>query len=430
MKYVFSNCNVLDGTRNMTVQKGVSVLIDNGKIEAIYNGGKVPSGYEVIDCDGGYLLPGLINLHVHLFGTGQPSKIMGGGGLQKKVVAFVHTKLGNKVADKLVASAAKNELMSGVTTLRAVGDFCYSDVRIRDKINSGKLLGPRMLVSGPAITAVGGHGYGTFAVSDNDPEKLRALVRENAKHKVDFIKTCSTGGVMDAKTKGEPAELKMTKEELAAVVDEAHKLGYKVASHTESPDGVELDLRCGVDTVEHGAPVSEEVLKMYARQGSAYVLTLSPAIPIAGLPHEITRLNEVAESVAQVVKQNMIDGAKQAIEAGVTFGIGTDASCPFCTQYNMWRELAYLVKYIGVDTQFALYTATLGNAKILGLSDITGSIEIEKSADLILVEGNPLEDLTTLANPKKVMIRGELIEKPRIKKNAKIETVLDELLKN
>lgn len=430
MKYAFTHVNVLDGTANMALMADTTVLVSNGKIEKIAKDAKFDSSYTVIDMTGKYLVPGLINLHAHLFGTGQPSKILGGGGLQKKVVAFVHTPLGHKIVDLLVASAAKTAVKSGTTTVRAVGDFVYSDVRIRDKINAGKMIGPRLFVSGPAITAIGGHGYGTFAVSSNDPEELRAFVRENVKNNVDFIKTCSTGGVMDAKTAGEPAELKMTKEQLFAVVDEAHKLGKIVASHTESPDGVALDLSVGVDTVEHGAPVGKEVIEEYRKNGSAYVLTLSPALPLATLSHEVTKLNPVAESVAKVVMQNMIDGAKQAIAEGLPFGIGTDCSCPFATQYNMWRELAYLVKYVGTDEKFALHTATLANAKILGIDKETGSIEEGKCADLLFVNENPLENLRTLADPVAVVARGELLSSLKIKKNKYIESTLDELLAN
>lgn len=428
MKYAFTHVNVLDGTADMALQNDMTVLVSAGKIEKITKSTDYDSSYKTIDMSGKYLVPGLINLHAHLFGTGQPSKILGGGGLQKKVVAFVHTPLGNKVMDMLVASAAKTAVKSGTTTVRAVGDFVYSDVRIRNKINSGKMIGPRLFVSGPAITAIGGHGYGTFAVSSNDEDELRALVRQNVEHDVDFIKTCSTGGVMDAKNAGEPAELKMTKEQLFAVVDEAHKLGKVVASHTESPDGVALDLSVGVDTVEHGAPVGSEVIEEYRKNGTAYVLTLSPAIPLATLSHEITKLNPVAESVAKVVMQNMVDGAKQAIAEGLPFGIGTDCSCPFSTQYNMWRELAYLVKFVGTDEKFALHTATLSNAKILGIDKETGSIEEGKCADLLFVNENPLENLRTLSDPVAVVARGELLSSLKVKKNKYIESTLDELL--
>ncbi len=429
MKYVFTNCNLIDGTREMKVQKDVSVFVIDGKIEKIMTGKCQTEGYKKVDCGGGYLLPGLINLHAHLFGTGKPSKALGGGDTQKKLVAFINTPLGHKVVDMLVKSSVKSAVLSGTTTVRSVGDFVYSDVRTRDKINAGKVIGPRLLVSGPAITAVGGHGYGTFAMSSDDEDGLRALVRKNAENKVDFIKTCSTGGATDAKHENEPAEMKMTQSQLDAVVDEAHKLGYKVASHTESPMGVEFDLKAGVDTVEHGAPVSDEIIKMYKKQGAAYVLTLSPAVPLSLLSHEITKLSPVSASVAKVVMQNMIDGAKQAIKEGLLFGVGTDSSCPFSTQYNMWRELAYLVKFVGVDSKFALYTGTLGNAKVLGIEKETGSIEAGKSADLMLVANNPIEDLSALSMPKKVMVRGKLISNPKVKKNVYIEETLDNLLK-
>lgn len=221
-KKVFINANLWDGYAD-SVFKKCAVFVDGDKIAKIsYDEKPDVSGYEVIDLNGKYVTPGLVNPHVHLFGTGMPSKVISGGGAQKLVMKIVKTKLGDKILDALVKSAARQQLLSGVTTLRAVGDFKYSDVRLRDKINSGKVQGPRLQVSGPAITVPGGHGDGTFSMTSDTLDGLRALVRQNKERGVDFIKICVTGGVIDAKVKGEPGEVKMSLEQTKAVVDEAH----------------------------------------------------------------------------------------------------------------------------------------------------------------------------------------------------------------
>lgn len=189
-----------------------------------------------------------------------------------------------------------------------------------------------------------------------------------------------------------------------------------------------MDLDGGVDTVEHGAPFGADMAEQFKRNGSVDVLTLSPAVPLANLPAEVTKLSDFCEFNAKVVMQHMIDAARSALDAGIPVGLGTDSSCPFCTQYGFWRELAYFEKYLRVSKKFALHTATLLNATILGIEKITGSIEKNKSADLLVVKGNPLEDLRALENPLKVVVRGKIIDAPKQKKNAYIEEQLDKLL--
>ena len=173
MKRALTGGFIISGKPGCQVQKA-DLLIEDGKIAAIGNIDR--TGAEVMDCTGKYIMPGLINMHAHLFGTGMPSKALGGGGSQKAVLKFVHTPLGHKVLDAMVASHVLAEFDSGVTTLRAVGDFCGSDLRIRDAVRVGEKLGPRMYCSGTAITVPGGHGDGTFAETASDPAELRALV--------------------------------------------------------------------------------------------------------------------------------------------------------------------------------------------------------------------------------------------------------------
>lgn len=426
--YVITGGNVFTGEDDHPFTSQKNIYIENGFISKISDTIEpIEKGYELINAKGMYVMPGLINLHVHLFGSGKPSKLLGGGGLQKQVLAFCKTKLGRRVLMKILRGNLETILYSGVTTVRSVGDFYYSDVEIRNLIQQNLIAGPRLYVSGPAITVPGGHGDGTFAITGTTPEQLKELVHINKKHQVDLIKICVTGGVMDAKKKGEPGEVKMNLAQTRAVCEEAHKLGYHVASHTESPEGVRIALEGGVDTIEHGSLLDTHTIEVFQKHQASFICTLSPALPLASLPASKTKLNDLTHYNANIVLKNMIEGCKQAIEHHIPVGLGTDASCPYVTQYNMWRELSYFVKEIGVSNAFALHTATLVNAKILGIEDITGSITIGKSADILLLKENPIENLRALASIEHMLVRGRLIKQPRYKKNMEIEKELDSL---
>lgn len=424
-KKVFLNAKMFDGYKDSEIRKCAIFVEDDKIVEISYDENPDTRGYDVIYLNGRFVVPGLVNPHVHLFGTGMPSKVISGGNSQKAVMKIVNTKLGDAILGILVKSAARQQLLSGVTTVRAVGDFKYSDVKLRDKINSGKVIGPRLKVSGPAITVPGGHGYGTFSMTSDTEDGLRALVRKNKEAGVDFIKICVTGGVIDAKVRGEPGEVKMNEAQTAAVVDEAHKLGLRVASHTESFKGVEITAKTGVDTVEHGAPLTPEMAEEMKKTCSAMVVTYSPALPLQKLDPSITKLDPICVYNTGIVVDNMTQGAKDCIENDILLGMGTDSSCPFATQYNMWREVYFFQKRVGVSNAYALSVATLNNAKVVGVDDVTGTIEKGKCADMIVMSRNPLDDLTALRDLDMIVVRGKIIENPRPKRNGNIERELD-----
>lgn len=429
MNYALTHANVFDGTQSDALLDDRTVLVDGETISGLLPGdAPIPEGYERVDLTGKFLLPGLVNLHAHLFGTGKPSKSLGGGAGQRALVSLVHTAAGRPVIDGLVRRHAAEALNAGVTTIRSSGDFVYSDVRVRNAINAGSCPGPRLLVPGPAITCVGGHGDGTFATVSDDPGALAAFVEDRAAHGVDCVKICVTGGVMDAKVRGEPGEVKMTPAQTRAVCDRAHALGYPVASHTESSAGIRVALEGGVDTIEHGSFLDAGLVSLFRSRNAAYIVTLSPALPLAKLPPSITRLNELCVFNAGVVLEGMLQGARQALEAGIPVGLGTDASCPLVTPYAMWREVYFFAKHCGVSRGFALRTATAVNARIAGIGDVTGTVEPGKSADLLVVEENPLEDLRALSRPALVMVRGTLLRQPRVRPNAQVDRWLDGLM--
>ena len=427
MKTLYKNCTLLDGTENMSPQEKMSVLIENDRILSVFPDGSEPdSAEDVIDLNGSYLLPGLINLHIHVPANGTPKKKEVDN--SKKVRLLTSTSLTRYIVKKMCESYMKTELMSGCTTVRAVGGVQDYDSRVRDEINNGEVVGPRMLVANMAISVPGGHMAGSLAYEATSAEHARELVDLIAKDKPDLIKLMITGGVLDAKKVGEPGVLRMPPEYVKAACDEAHKLGFYVAAHVESPEGVRVALENGVDTIEHGAKPDETIISLFKSKGAKLVTTLSPALPYALFDRSVSYCSETAKENGKIVFEGIIDCAKEAIENGIPVGLGTDTGCPFITHYDMWREVHYFVKYCGVSPEYALYSATLGNARIVGIDGETGSIEAGKSADFIVCASNPLEDFSVLRNLDLVVFRGRAFPKPRIKKNQKVEQELDKWL--
>ena len=547
--YVFTHATVLDGTEGMEPQPNMTVVVNEGVIEKVGPAASTvgPLGAREIDLAGAYLAPGLVNLHVHLCGSGKPTSAGAAGDLIDKVVG---NPLGRWYLRRTIRAHAQQQLASGVTTVRSVGDPGFADVDVRDAINAGKHPGPRLVTSGVGVTVPGGHGAGLFAHVASTPEEARAIVRDCFSHKCDLVKLFVTGGVFDAEVEGEPGVLRMspevaqaacdearklglrtaahiesaegvrvgleagvdvrdainagkhpgprlvtsgvgvtvpgghgaglfahvasTPEEARAIVrdcfshkcdlvklfvtggvfdaevegepgvlrmspevaqaacDEARKLGLRTAAHIESAEGVRVGLEAGVDTIEHGAPLDDELIALFKRNGagraSSLTCTVSPALPFVELDPAKTHSTEVQKVNGRIVFEGIVQAAKQALAAGIPVGLGTDSSCPYITQYDMWREVVYFERIVGASRQMALHTATLGNARILGLGDETGSVEAGKAADLIVLDRNPLENLEALRDVRMVMARGVLDEHPRVKRLAELDAELDGFL--
>ena len=428
---VFINATLLDGTADMEPQTGRAVVVENGRIAAIVPTEQAPAGpgYRVVDLAGAYLMPGLINMHVHFCGSGKPTSAGDAGALMKKL----DNPFGRAIVRKLLRKSAQQQLASGVTTVRGAGDPLFADIAVRDGFNSGKYVGPRLIAPGTGVTVPNGHGAGLFAKIAETPEQAASLVREIAAHGADVIKLFVTGGVFDATKVGEPGVLRMSPEIASAACAAAHKLGLPVMAHVESTEGVQVALAAGVDTIEHGAPMTDEILALY-RGGAGTQLpgrkpsvtcTISPALPFVKLSPEQTHSTEIQKANGDIVCAGIIQSAREALDAGIDVGLGTDSSCPYVTQYDMWREVAYFAKYVGVSNAFALHTATAVNARLLGLGDETGTIEVGKSADMIVLEKNPLDDLSVLSDVKHVMCRGTYLEHPKVKHLAELDHDLD-----
>ena len=432
MKYVFTNGKILNGTKDMQVQEGQVILVENERITELLpaeEAGKrnlKASGYEEIDLQGKYILPGLINMHVHLAGNGKPQKKQRDNeALVKKIMSNGLTKA---IAYNMVCGFAKDELYSGVTTIRTVGGLGDFDTRLRDDIAAGKKPGPRILAANEGISVPGGHMAGSVAIAADSVEEALQHLETSKAQKVDLVKLVITGGVLDAKEKGVPGELKMAPEMVKAVCDKAHTMGYMVAAHVESPEGVKVALKNGVGSIEHGAKADEEMISLFKEHNAFLCTTLSPALPYALFDRSITNTSEVEQFNGNVVFEGIIDCAKAAIANDIPVVLGNDVGCPWITQYDFWRELYYFHKYVGVSNAFALYTATCRGAEMAGIGDITGTLEPGKCADMIVVEKNPLEDLRVLRNVDMVIVQGKVIRAPKVKKRQIVETELDKFL--
>ena len=430
MKHAYINGMILDGSKEMEPQQGKVILTDGENIEAIVEKEKIKdknlSGYEIIDLAGSYIMPGLINLHLHLPATGKPKKKQQDP--VKLVKLLTSNALFRKVAMQVCAASAKTQLLSGVTTIRTVGGVLDFDSKIRDQIKAGKLIGPRILSCDMAVSVEGGHMAHSLAYVAHSAEEAAAYVRKIAENKPDWIKLMITGGVLDAKVKGEPGELKMPPEYVKAACDAAHELGLKVAAHVESPEGVKCALANGVDSIEHGAAADAEMIALCKEHHTCLIATISPALPYAKFDREVSHITETEQYNGQVVFNGILDCAKACLENDIPVGLGTDTGCPYVTHYDMWRELNYYHKYCGVSQKFALYTATKLNAELAGVGDMTGSIEPGKCADFVVTKENPLENLQALRKIEMVVARGKVIEHPTVKKMPEVEKELDQFL--
>ncbi|MBW2128799.1 MAG: amidohydrolase family protein [Deltaproteobacteria bacterium] len=324
-------------------------------------------------------MPGFIDCHVHLCLDAGPDPV---GSCLTDPLPIIVLK---------AADAARRTLMAGVTTVRDLGGKAGIDIQIKRAITSGLIQGPRMLVSGQMICMTGGHGWQVGREADG-PDEVRKAAREQIKSGADIVKLMATGGVM---TEGvEPGSPQLSEEELRAGVREAHKAGKKTATHAMGTEGILNALRAGIDSIEHGVYLDEEALTIMAERNVPFIPTVSALYNIetkgteAGIP-------DFAVEKTLKVKPHHLQSVRMAREAGVSIAMGTDAGTPFNRHGENLGELERLVEY-GFSPMEAIEAGTRVAAGVLGLDDILGTIEEGKLADLIVVEGNPLEDVSIL----------------------------------
>ena len=376
-----------------------AIVIEGDRIVSVGPAAAVAAGATVINLANATVLPGLIDAHTHL--TFNPS--------------FGYQTLGISIPREALIGAhnARLTLEAGFTTVRNVHATGYSDVALRDAINAGDVPGPRMLVSGPALSITGGHcdnnllPFEYHATNEGVADGIEAVqhkTREVIKYGADVIKICATGGVL---SKGDdPNASQFTLEEMKAIVAEAHRLGRKVAAHAHGAQGVIWASEAGVDSVEHGHLMNDEAIATLKKNGTYLVPTLylvdwqREHATQANLPDYARKKMEMISEMGQM-------NAKKAFAAGVKIGLGTDAAV-YPHGLNA-HELAVYVR-LGMTPLQAIQTATINDADLLGWSDKIGTIEAGKWADIIAVDGDPLQDITTLQHVKFVMKGGEVVK--------------------
>jgi len=390
--------HVLD-VRTGKMMENQAIVIEGDKIVSVGPASSAPAGATTIDLPNATVLPGLIDAHTHL--TMNPK--------------FGYENLGISVPREALIGAhnARLTLEAGITTVRNVGASGYSDVALRDAINAGDVPGPRMVVSGPALSITGGHcdnnllPYEYHATGDgvaDGVENVQHKVREVIKYGADVIKVCATGGVL---SKGDdPNASQFTLEEMKAIVAEAHRLGRKVAAHAHGAQGVSWASEAGVDSVEHGHLMDDNSVATLKKNGTYLVPTLY-LMDWQRANVATTHLPEYARKKMEMVSEKGQAAAKKAFQAGVKIGMGTDAAV-YPHGLNA-HELEVYVR-LGMTPIQAIQTATINDADLLGWSDKIGTLEAGKWADIIAVDGDPTKDVTTLQHVKFVMKGGEVVK--------------------
>jgi imidazolonepropionase-like amidohydrolase len=373
-----------------------TLIVVGDTIQSIAPSAQVPAqpGDAVIDLSGLTVLPGLIDVHTHLtFNTNFDPY-------------YTLTQTDAKEAINGVVNA-RATLLAGITSVRNVGADGYTDVDLRDAINSGQVIGPHMQVSGPLIGITGGHcdddllPFRFHAAGDGVADgiaQVQHMVRQNIKYGADLIKICATGGVL---SRGDdPQASQYTLEEMQAIVADAHRLGRRVAAHAHGAQGILWATEAGVDSIEHGSYIDDAGIAAMKKHGTYLVPTLyleDWMVQNGNLP-PFSHQKMVA--ISAVAKQNI----KHAIDAGVKIAMGTDAAV-YPHGLNA-HELDVYVNQLGMAPLAALQTATVNAADLMGWTAKTGSLEPGKWADIIAVEKNPIDDVRTLQNVKFVMKAG------------------------
>ena len=396
---VVTAARLFDARSGRTIERP-QVLVRDGHIVSVgHAGDAAPVGARRIDLAGMTLLPGLIDMHVHL----DSDPTYGG---------YTGLQFNDRFWSMLMVPHAQRTLQAGFTTVRNVGSDAWNDVGLRQAIDEGKITGPRIVTAAYSFGATGGHCDSTFfppsmeqhsKYNADTPEEGRKQVRELRKYGAQVIKICATGGVFSRNT--EPGQQQMSLAEMQAVAEEAHQWGLKVAAHAHGANGIKDAIRAGVDTIEHASLIDDEGIRL-AKQRGAW---LSMDIYNTDYTQAEGKKNGVLEDnlrkdreVADIQRENF----RRAHQAGAKMVFGTDAG--IYPHGDNARQFAVMVRY-GMTPAQAIQAATVNAAQALGRDDV-GVVEATRWADLIAVSGDPTQDVTLLESVPFVMKGGVVVK--------------------
>jgi imidazolonepropionase-like amidohydrolase len=410
--FVLKAARMFDGKSTALVTPGL-VIVTDGKITAVGTGGRVPAGAEVIDLGDATLLPGFIDAHTH-------ETMMNSNDFKQRELDLLQKTIPEQTLDATVN--VRVTLMAGFTTVRDVGSHDYIDVGMRNAIRNGKVPGPRMLVSVHAIGATGGHcdnsaGFreGLFGKETgpeegviNGADQARYAVRLMHKYGANVIKTCASGGVLSPTDDVDTPQL--TQEELNAIVEEAHALRLRVATHCHGAEAAKRAIRAGVNSIEHGTFLDDEALDMMKQRGTYLVPTL---MAVRGLQEQLDKGIYIPPAIsikAQMAIANIRATFQKALAKGVNIGLGTDAAVyPHGRNGEEFHEMVDL----GMKPIDALKAGTSSDAELLGIADKVGTLEPNKIADVVAVPGNPVENIRQTEHVLFVMKEGVIYRNDR-----------------
>ncbi|MGH8203418.1 MAG: amidohydrolase family protein [Steroidobacteraceae bacterium] len=398
---------LIDGTAAGPRQR-VTIVVDGDRIRAIEAGFTAPgSGDEVVDLSAATVLPGFMDMHVHL--TSEHSRT--------SEIDSVKKSESDRAFDAVVY--AERTLLAGFTTVHNVGDQWNTSIALRRAVAEGKIKGPRIFTAGRSIGTRGGHAdatnsFGPFLQSDdprldtvcNGADDCRAAVRQRYKDGADAIKITATGGVLSIAKSGSAPQF--TDEELAAVISTAHDYGMKVAAHAHGTEGIKRAVRAGVDSIEHGTFMDDETIRLMKQKGTHYVPTISAGRWVYDHAQDPTYFPAIVRPKALEVGPQIQKTFGRAWKAGVTIMFGTD--CGVCAHGDNAREFGYMVE-AGMPVMDAIRAATIVPARYLGIDDRLGSLEAGKIADIVAVPGDPRADVHVLERVGFVMKEGVIYKR-------------------
>lgn len=401
---VIKAARMFDGKSAQLIDNAV-VVIEGDRIKDAGSGLAVPAGAEVIDLGDATLLPGLIDCHVHL--------------TMQLTGDWPNAPVRQTAADAAIASTvfARRTLDAGFTTVRNVGASDFVDIALAKAIDSGEVSGPRMIAAGHAIGITGGHGdangfrpglitLGPEEGVANGTDEVRLAVRSQVKYGAKVIKVMATGGVLSEGD--EIGAQQMNDDELKAAVDEAHKLGRRVAAHAHGTAGIKAATRAGVDSIEHGSFLDDEAIALMKEHGTYLVPTLLAGYTV-NAASESGKLPAFAREKAKAANAAMHVSFRKAVDGGLKIAFGTDSGVSLHGQNA--HEFALMVQY-GMTPVNALFAATRDAAALIGVADV-GAIAPGKFADIIAVPGDPLKDITTMEHVSFVMKGGVVVKTGR-----------------